>query len=318
MFRERGLGVRIYGKIACAVASLFFLGGAWLLHAQRRETGPVDEGFTVTSRVVYTNGAHGPLLADVYIPMKEGVHPGIVFIHGGGWKNGNRHQMIKLIKALAEDGYVCFTIEYDVDPVPFPASFHESLAAVKFFRDHAAQYHLDPARVAVAGSSAGGELAALVALNPSGLPLGTGLAKYEAQAGSASAVQAGVILNGVLDLTDMARTHEAGMITAYLGGTCEAKMDACKDASPVFHVHPGAPPMYVGHGTADQTVPFAEAVAFTNALKAARVPVRFFQAEGGRHTFWADPRFYTENLEAIKEFLSIHLRGGAQAKFAEK
>jgi acetyl esterase/lipase len=82
----------------------------------------------------------------------------------------------------------------------------------------------------------------------------------------------------------------------------------CKDASPQFHVHGGAPPFYVGHGTVDQSVPFAEAVAFTNALKAANVPVEFFQAEGGKHTFWADPRFYAANLEGIKKFLGVHLK----------
>ena len=305
-------------KIIMTVVTLFLLGGAPLIHGQRAEHWPPDEGFTVTSAVAYTAGAHGPLLADVYVPMGKGIHPGIVFIHGGGWKNGNRHQMIKLIKALAENGYVCFTIEYDVDPVPFPTSFHESLAAVKFFRDHAGEYHLDPAHVAVAGSSAGGELAALVALNPEGRPLGTARTRGAAKGGSASGVQAAVILNGVLDLTDMAKTHDAGMITAYLGGTCETRMDACKDASPVFHVHAGAPPIYVGHGTADQTVPFAEAVAFTNALKAAHVPVQFFQAEGGKHTFWADPRFYSANLEAVKEFLAVHLSGTAQARRVRK
>lgn len=271
---------------------------------------PVEEAFTVTTNITYTQGVNGPLKADAYIPMGKGPFPGIVFIHGGGWKNGNRNQMLKLIKALAEDGYVGFTIEYDLDPVPFPNSFHESLAAVKYFREHAAEFHLDPSRVAVAGSSAGGELAALVALNPSGAPLKDG---EKPQEGNLGGVQAAVILNGVLDLTDEAKTHEAGMVAQYLGGPCEEKMSACKDASPVFHVHAGAPPMYVGHGTQDPTVPFAEAVAFTDALKAADVPVQFFQAEGAKHTFWADPRFYAANLEAVKEFLSAHLRAGEKA-----
>jgi dipeptidyl aminopeptidase/acylaminoacyl peptidase len=58
----------------------------------------------------------------------------------------------------------------------------------------------------------------------------------------------------------------------------------------------------------DQTVPFAEAVAFTDALKAAEVPVQFFQAQDGRHTYWANPRFYADNLKAIEAFLESHLR----------
>jgi len=294
-------------KMAVVVGSLFFLSALGVVSGQVSENPPPDEAFTVTSKVTYTEGANGPLLADVYIPKRTGVFPGVVFIHGGGWKNGDRNQMIKLIKALAEDGYVCMTIEYDVDPVPFPSSFHESLAAVKFFRDHASEYHLDPAHVAVAGSSAGGELAALVGLNPEAKSYDelTGSASHAKKA-PATAVQAALIFNGALDLTY--GDDKSGSVADYLGGTCSSRPRECKDASPLFNVHPGAPPFYVGHGTVDQSVPFAEAVAFTDALKKAHVPVEFFKAENGKHTYWADPRFYDDNLKGIKAFLALHLR----------
>ena len=294
-------------KMVMVLGAILLLSSSQFLRAQAGENASPEQGFTVTSDVTYTKGAQGPLKADVYVPKGAGPFPGIVFIHGGGWKNGDRNQMIKLIKALAEDGYVGFTIEYDVDPVHFPASFHESLAAVKFFREHAAEYRLDPARVAVAGSSAGGELAALVALDPEGATFDTAPSAKEEKAGTQARVQAAVILNGALDLTAQDETVSTS-VADYLGGKCTAMPRECKDASPRFHVHGGAPPFYVGHGTVDQSVPFAEAVAFTNALKAANVPVDFFQAEGGKHTFWADPRFYAANLEGIKKFLGVHLK----------
>lgn len=236
----------------------------------------------------YTQGTSGPLKADAYIPNGSGPFPGIVFIHGGGWVNGNRTQMVKLIKELADRGYVGFTIEYDVNPVHYPASLHESLDAVRYFREHAKEFNLDPTRVAVAGSSAGGELAALVALTP------------EAK------VQAAVILNGVLDLTALGDT--SSMVTDYLGGVCSTKLDACKAASPVFQVHTGAPPFFVGHGTLDQTVPFTQAEAFTAALRAAKVQVRFFTATGGPHTYWGKEQFYAKTVEDIEHFLSLALR----------
>ena len=145
------------------------------------ENPPVEENFIVTSDVTYTQGINGPLKADVYIPMSPGLHPGIVFIHGGGWVSGNRNQMIKVIKAMADAGYVGFTIDYDLGKSTFPGALNESLAAVRFFRAHAAEYHLDPFRIAVAGSSAGGELAALVGL---------------AQGDTASPVAAAIVFNG--------------------------------------------------------------------------------------------------------------------------
>jgi acetyl esterase/lipase len=258
------------------------------------ENPPAEENFTITNDVTYTTGAQGPLKADVYIPNGTGVHPGIVFIHGGGWVSGNRNQMVKVIKALADAGYVGFTIDYDLGKSSFPGALNESLAAVKFFRAHAAEYHLDPFRIAVAGSSAGGELAALV-----------GLSKGD----TASQVEAAVIFNGALDLTTPAPSAtQPSDITIYLGGECAAMMDACKAASPQYQIHTGAPAFYVGHGDQDQTVPFAEAVAFTDALQAANVPVVFFQATGGKHTYWSDPRFYAPNLEAVKTFLAHHLK----------
>jgi acetyl esterase/lipase len=258
------------------------------------ENPPVEENFIVTSDVTYTLGINGPLKADVYIPMSPGLHPGIVFIHGGGWVSGNRNQMIKVIKAMADAGYVGFTIDYDLGKSTFPGALNESLAAVRFFRAHAAEYHLDPFRIAVAGSSAGGELAALVGL---------------AQGDTASHVEAAIVFNGALDLTlPDPKTSLPSVVTIYLGGQCESIMETCKAASPQFQVHAGAPPFYVGHGDQDQSVPFVQAVAFTNALKAAGVPVEFFQANGGKHTYWSDPRFYSANLDAIKAFLALHLK----------
>lgn len=303
-------------KLLVVLVFIFVLSGPKLVHAQVGENAPQEENFTVTKDVAYTQGAQGPLLADVYIPTGAGVFPGIIFIHGGGWRNGNRNQMVKLIKAMAEAGYICFTIEYDVDPVHFPASFHESIAALKFFREHAGEYHLDRAHVAVAGSSAGGELAALLALNPEGTPFdaASGKAAAKAKKGTASGVQAALILNGVLDLT--VGDDKSGTVADYLGGPCASLLQVCKDASPLFHVHAGAPPFYVGHGTEDQAVPFTEATAFIDALKRAEVPVVFFKAEGGKHTYWADPRFYSENLDAMKVFLAHNLQasGGGKAK----
>lgn len=271
------------------------------LAAQEHPGAPPDQAFTVTSDVTYTQGALGALKADVYIPLGKGPFPGVVFIHGGGWKNGDRNQMIKLIKALAEDGYACFTIEYDVDPVHFPASFHESLDAVRFFRAHAAEYRLDPHQVAVAGSSAGGELAALVALNPSGSVPGKATA-----APAMEPVQAALIFNGALDLTGPG-TSTSTSVEDYLGGKCAEMADTCRAASPLYQVHAGAPPFYVGHGNQDQMVPFSQAEAFTAALKKAGVPVEFYVADGGKHTYWADPRFYGQNLDNIRAFLAAHI-----------
>lgn len=260
------------------------------------------QNYTTKSGIEYMQGAQGPLKADAYIPNGKGPFPGLLFIHGGGWSGGSRYQMVKLIKELANQGYVSFTIEYDVDPVPYPASFTESLAALRYFHDHAEEFHLDPKHIAVVGSSAGGELAALVALNPAGITD----ASSTQTAGSPIEVQAAVILNGVLDLTGLG--DKSKMVTQYLDGKCTEKAELCKSASPMFHIHPGAPPFYVGHGTSDETVPYAQAEAFVDGLRKDKVAVRFFTAKGGPHTYWIKDQFFAPNLADMEKFLAATLR----------
>jgi acetyl esterase/lipase len=257
---------------------------------------PDPSNFTTKSGIKYAQGVSGALKADAYIPDGKGAFPAILFIHGGGWANGDRNQMVRLVKGLANQGYVGFTIEYDVDPTHFPVSLDESLAALTYMQSNAKQLHIDPTRIAVAGSSAGGELAALVALTPR---------THATPAVDVPPVQAAIILNGVLDLESLG--DKSQMVTDYLGGPCSTLPAACKAASPAAQVRPDAPYFFVGHGTADKTVPFAQAEAFVAALHAAHVQVRFFVAQGGPHTYWIKDRYYAPNLADIISFLSIAL-----------
>lgn len=254
------------------------------------------EDYTKLSSIPYTQGASGPLVADAYLPRGKGSFPGVLFIHGGGWSSGDRGQMYKIMRALAEKGYVCFTIDYDYSPaVTFPKALDESLQALIYMRAHAQELHLDPTRIAVAGSSAGGELAGLVALTPHLRSTGQEVAP----------VQAALLLNAALDMTTL--EDKGSMITNYLGAPCSKKMDACIDASPAKHIAKGAPAFYVGHGTADQSVPFAQAASFVHALQNASVPVQFYIADGGPHTYWNQDRFSDENIEQVEKFLGAVL-----------
>ena len=241
------------------------------------------QDYHVMSAIEYVQGSHGPLLADAYLPNQPGPHPGILFIHGGGWSSGDRNQMVRLIKDLAVRGYVGFTIDYDLTPTLFPAARDQALQAVQYLRQHSKALDLDPTRLVVAGSSAGGELAALVALTP------------------AAHLQGAVILNGVLDLVALGDASK--MVTNYLGSACTVNLKACQEASPTNQVHPGAPPFYVGHGTADQTVPYLQAEQFVASLRADKVPVQPFIAQDGPHTYWAKDAYYQRNLTEILAFL---------------
>jgi acetyl esterase/lipase len=253
----------------------------------------------VSKTVVFAKGMHGDLMADLYLPKQQGPHPAILFLHGGGWSSGTRTQLQKLSVAFAAEGYVGVAIDYDltVQGAHFPLPLLQSKEAVRWMRANAATYGIDPKRIAVVGSSAGGELAALVALT-------AGNKKYEAgeHLDQSSDVAAAGILNGVLDLTDLG--DQSKMVTDYLGDTCGKLKTPCNLASPQVAIHPGAPPFFVGHGTNDTTVPYRQAEKFVASLQTAGVKVTLFSAENAGHTYWNDPRYLQPNIEALKAFLA--------------
>jgi acetyl esterase/lipase len=271
-----------------------------LLHAQ--QPAPSADNFSRTNAVQYAQGKSGGLLADMYIPKGAGPFPAIVFIHGGGWTSGDRTQMTRVIEVLASHGYTGMAIDYDLSPgVHFPVALHECKEAIRWLRAHAADYHVDPQRIAVAGSSAGGELAALGALT-------NGDPQYEGDGASKefpSTVKAAVLYNAVLDLTAFPPSHDS--IPKYIGGPCSAQKTLCSEASPQFHIGASLPPIFIGHGNADKDVPYSQFTTFVASYEKANGPVTEFTAEQGPHTYWSKPQWFQPNVDMTLTFLQKHL-----------
>ena len=130
------------------------------------------EGYTRIEDVVYAQPGVKPLKYDAYIP--DGAHklPGIVIIHGGGWRMNCEDVMLGLARELVKDGkYVVFSIDYrwngnaDGDEVPNTMTdiIEDCYGAILHIQEHAKEYGLNPKKLAVTGDSAGGHLCASVA-----------------------------------------------------------------------------------------------------------------------------------------------------------
>ncbi|AFL89245.1 esterase/lipase [Terriglobus roseus DSM 18391] len=282
------------------LCSLMLLGSAVSLKAQ--QSGPaIPASYVRVDGITYAQGKSAPLLADMYVPKGPGLHPAIVYIHGGGWTGGSRTGWDKLIAPFAEHGYVGMAIDYDLSPgVRFPIALEECKEAVRWLRAHAIQYHVDPNRIAVAGGSAGGELAALVALT-------NGDNRYEVGAfkNFSSSVKAAVLYSADLDLTKFSDTDDA--VHPYLGGSCSAQHALCLEASPQFHLHGNLPPIYIGQGNADEDVPYSQFTSFVDAYRKANGAITPFTAEGGPHSYAVDPRWFQANVDAVLSFLQKNL-----------
>ena len=159
-------------------------------------------GVTAWRDVVYqTLNGYRPQIVDIYVPEGKGPHPLVLYIHGGGWQGGHtRHSgalvdFPRVLAALAAEGFTVASLEYRLSgEARFPAQLQDANAAVRFLRAHAAQYHIDPARVGLWGGSAGGHLAALTALTCRNTAL-------DPQAGQDGCIQAAVTWYGVYDLS---------------------------------------------------------------------------------------------------------------------
>ena len=116
-------------------------------------------------------GSDGPLKARLYKPQgATGAGPGLVYFHGGGFVIGNLDTHDDFLRRLCKaSGVRVLSVDYRLAPEhPFPAAHDDALAATRWAFDHAAEIGFDPARIAVGGDSAGGNLSACMALEMRG------------------------------------------------------------------------------------------------------------------------------------------------------
>jgi acetyl esterase/lipase len=236
--------------------------------------------------VVYSTPHGRPLGMDVAWPKTTGKHPLVVMIHGGAWIGGDREYHRNDILRLAGQGYVAATIDYRLAGNPknaFPAPLEDVRCAVRYLRKHAEEFGVDVSRVAALGDSAGGHLAAMLAV-ASEVPGDDTCAIRD----EANDIQAAVIDYAPLDLRTFRRYPESiQLATKYLlGGKDPGKHpDETALASPATHVDPSDPPMLLLHGTNDHVVPFAESRDFARILENAHVPHLYVELPAIPHGF---------------------------------
>lgn len=227
--------------------------------------------------------------------------PGVVFVHGGGWAGGSPAIHFRHCHELAARGWVTAAIEYRLSlEAPWPAALEDIRGAIRWMRANADDLGLDPGRLAVAGGSAGGHLAALAALVPAGRWEGTG-----GYAGQSSAVQAAVLWYPVTDMRLPGAPAEAfGMVRAFLDGDDPAVV---ADASPITHVAAGAPPILTLTGEHDELVRPVMINAFHDALDRCGVDNELVLYRDRDHGFDLHPSDWAASVDVAYDFLERRL-----------
>lgn len=243
-------------------------------------TGLADVTYSVTP-------GYRPQILDLYLPAKGKPRPLVIYIHGGGWVGGHTRQsgalsnFPQVLASLASEGFVVASLEYRLaGEARYPAQLQDVRAAIRFLKDNAAKYGIDPSRVGVWGGSAGGHLTALAALS-CGAP---GIDDKPAPAGS-ECVQAAVTWYGVFDFAPIAARLNAPvqLLGCTAGAPCPAERIAT--ASPVTYIDRNDPPFLLIHGTDDQTVPVTQSTDAYAKMKAAGIKAEEIIIPGVDHSF---------------------------------
>ena len=211
----------------------------------------LPENVVAAYGIVYASLSETPfgkrdLHLDIFRPKKKGYYPALLVVQGGGWRSGDRTMENPMALEIASHGYVTATAEYRLSPEAlYPAAVYDLKAALRFLRANAKKYGINTEQMAISGTSAGGQLAALVGMTR-GLKIFEG---EEGNAGFSSEVQAVIDIDGILDFADpneSARDTDPARPSAgawWFGGTFKQVPEKWIEASPLTYAGRNTPPV---------------------------------------------------------------------------
>jgi acetyl esterase len=236
--------------------------------------------------VEYARPEGQSLLLDAQIPEGAGPFPAAIVVHGGAWVTGDRRQSVQPIFApLSRAGIAWFSISYRLANVADADSALNAMAsvaavsravddvrsAIAWVREHAAEYNIDPERIALVGESAGAQLASMAALRPGAVaPVQGVVAFYNPSDLGAILLNSPRIPQSVRDR--LRGTPFEAMVTGVL-----------RELSPINWVRSDEPPFLLIHGTSDSLVPFRQSVDLCNAMRTAGAKCDLYPVEDGGH-----------------------------------
>ncbi len=279
----------------------------------RPNSRQVPDSVITLRDIPYAGTDHPRQRLDLYLPKEpKGTSlPLVVFIHGGAWQSGDKAGGAGRVIPFVRSGECAgASIGYRLSgDATWPAQIHDCKAAIRWLRGNAAKHGIDPERIAVIGSSAGGHLVAMLGTTGDVAALEGSLGEFDSESSRVSCVVNEFGPANLLTMGDFPSSIEHNAADSpesrMLGGAVQEHKDRAREASPQTHITADDAPFLILHGTEDPLVPYDQSVQFDRALRAAGVESLLVTIEGGGHGGFGSP----EPAERVKAFLDRHLFG---------
>jgi alpha-L-fucosidase 2 len=229
-----------------------------------------------------TKGEPAELLLDAWIPPGEGPFPGVVLAHGGGWEAGDKvTYLTPILEPLSRAGLAWFSIDYRLTPgFRHPQQLDDLRRAIRYVRHHAADFRVDPRRLAMLGESASGQMVAQLATGPC-----HGIADAPDPVDrEPCTVAAAVSFYGVYDFGPLVRDASPRSLLARLFGRTTLDEESrllMRRYSPLYHAHRAMPPLLLIHGTNEML--WDQGVAFARKLEEVGADHELVRLDGAPH-----------------------------------
>ena len=235
----------------------------------------------------------GDLVLDVFRPDDRKERPAVLCLHGGFWAKGSKKFMHPLAEGLVEKGYVAVCSNYRLtDVAPAPAQLHDVFSAIRFLRENASDYGIDPEKIGVTGSSAGGYLAVMAAVFDSG----------DKRTRPNAAVGMGA-------QTDLLSPHIQNSTvlnwSKFMGGFYKEVPQNYIKHSPINHLSSDDPPVAIICGEHDK--PSTRANEFRQKAVRLGVATALTEIPGAPHGLLKDNEHRRIAINALDEFFRVHL-----------
>ena len=243
---------------------------------------------SIKEGIVIGEGGGRSLKADIFLPpLEEKSRPAVLFIHGGGWIEGDRSQLRGYGILLARLGFVCMCNSYRLSNESiWPAQVQDVNCAIRYLRANATDLGLDPNRIGVSGNSAGGHLSLMAAATNYDQI-------FEGDGGSnevSSEIKAVCAIYPPTIIRQLEMLNPLENAFLMLMGK-EAKKEDFDKASPLNYVTEDYPPCMLIHGSADSVVRLKDSTKFYEKLIEFNRPasLHIFSEEG--HAFDGEPDY---------------------------